>query len=493
MNTAFKKVYLIGAGPGDKNLLTIKGKEILEKAEVVVYDRLVGAGIIDMIPKTAEKINVGKNVNNHPVPQEEINQILLEKARENKLVVRLKGGDSFLFGRGGEELELLSENGIPFEVIPGITSAIAAAAYAGIPVTHRDFCSSLHIITGHAKKNGEVNIDYEALVKLNGTLVFMMSVGSIVTIAQGLIQGGMDSDTAIAVVENGTRLNQRKFVGKLSDIGEIIKSNNVISPAAIIVGEVCTLSDKFDWFNKENLPLMGKKILATRPRETSTKMLDMLSQEGAQVTLYPCIKTKAIDFSIDVLGFDWAIFTSSFGVECFFEKLVAMGQDARCLYGKKIAVVGSQTGEALLKYGIKADFVPTVFDGLHLAKELTDGKLEKGERVTLYRAKMGGDDLVEILENHGVAVTDVPVYDTEYIQNDSIDICEYDVVTFTSASCVEGFVRSNKNGDFSGVNALCIGDQTAILAREAGMKVTISDTATIKSMVEKLIQLSSTN
>ena len=240
------KVILVGAGPGDPALLTLAAVRELKRAEVVVYDRLVSDDILALMPAEAEKINVGKNAGDHPVPQHEIDRILLDKALEGRRVVRLKGGDSFVFGRGGEELELLSENGVEFCVVPGITSAIAAAAYAGIPVTHRDFCSSLHIITGHKRENGALALDYGSLVKLNGTLVFLMSVASCGEIAAGLLAAGMAPDMPAAVVENGTRPEQRKLVSTVSALGEDVKKAGIRSPALILVGKVCALSGRFD-------------------------------------------------------------------------------------------------------------------------------------------------------------------------------------------------------------------------------------------------------
>ena len=240
------KVYLVGAGPGDGGLMTLKGKTLISKADVIIYDRLVGPEIMEMIPADAEKIDVGKNAGSHPVPQHEINRILLDQAKAGKVVVRLKGGDPFVFGRGGEELELLEENGIDFEVVPGITSSIAAAAYGGIPVTHRDFCSSLHIITGHAKAGTELKIDFDSLVRLNGTLVFMMSVSTVDRIADGLIKAGMDPEMPAAIVERGTMPGQRTFTAPLSQICDAVRENNVKSPAVILVGKVCNLSDKFN-------------------------------------------------------------------------------------------------------------------------------------------------------------------------------------------------------------------------------------------------------
>ena len=258
------KVTLVGAGPGDPGLLTRKGLEALERADVVVYDRLVSPAILALMPEGAVKINVGKEASRHPVPQEQINRILLEQAQQGHNVVRLKGGDPFLFGRGGEELELLAEHRIPFEEVPGITSAIAAPAYGGIPVTHRDCCSSLHIVTGHQRAGKELAIDFEALVRTGGTLVFLMGVSALPTICAGLLDAGMAPDTPAAVVERGTTPAQRRVSASLAELPRAAEAAAVQSPAVIVVGGVCALADQFDWF--DHLPLKGKRVVVTRPR-----------------------------------------------------------------------------------------------------------------------------------------------------------------------------------------------------------------------------------
>lgn len=244
------KVVLLGAGPGDKGLLTVKGAQVLKKAEVVVYDRLVSQEILSLIPKTAVKINVGKEKDHHSKEQKAINQILLDNALAGRFVVRLKGGDPFLFGRGAEELELLAAYGIEFEVIPGITSSLSALAYAGIPATHREYSSSVHIVTGHLKENNFLDINFSALAALKGTIIFLMGVSAAELIEKGLIEAGMDKDTPAAVVENGTRGNQRKVITVLGELSASIRSKNIRPPAVIAIGLVCALSDKFDWFLK---------------------------------------------------------------------------------------------------------------------------------------------------------------------------------------------------------------------------------------------------
>ncbi len=489
------KVYLIGAGPGDAGLLTVRGAEIIQSAETAVYDRLVGKDILKLIPETAELINVGKNAGNHPVPQHEINKILLEKALEGKTVVRIKGGDSFVFGRGGEELELLEQNGIEFEVVPGITSSLSAPAYAGIPVTHRDYCSSVHIITGHSKENKPLNIDFESLVKLNGTLIFMMSVSTLGQIAEGLINAGMDKDMPAAIIENGTRPEQRKFVSTISDIADVAEQNKVISPAVFAVGKVCGLSERFDWFSK--LPLKGVKIAVTRAANNASKLSRKLAELGADITEYPCISIKPIktDVVLPLENSNSIIFTSANGVEQFFNQLFECNKDIRALYNKKIYCVGSQTAKSLKQYGIIADFVPTVYDGYHLATELIENNIiEPNEKILIVKPVNTSGELTEVFDKNNVKYEQLTVYETEYTDNPDIDIHACDYFTFTSASCVNSFIESAgkryTKEDFKQIKAVCIGNQTAAAAEQYGMQIFIANEASLDSMAEKLIELS---
>lgn len=477
---------MVGAGPGDSGLITVKGLQALRQAEVVVYDRLVGRGILEQMPEHAEKIYVGKNVGHHVVPQERINEILLEKALEGKYVVRLKGGDGFVFGRGGEELELLAAEGIAFEVVPGITSAIAAPAYAGIPVTHRDLSPSLHIITGHLKEDAALQLDYDALTRLGGTLIFMMSVSSLPEISTGLIRAGMQPEMPCAIVENGTLSHQRKFEGTLSIMDQMVKENEVKSPAVFVVGHVCQLSERFDWFS--SLPLLGKRILVTRPKATASRLSERLRALGADVVLAPSIRTKSVPFNMpDLNVFNVLIFTSAAGVTSYFDVLDRMGLDARALYGKRIAVVGNETAAALQGRGIKADFVPSVFCGETLAKEmLTTGWLGKEDRVLIAGAAVMSQALPDLLREAEVDFTNLVVYETETLPCQVSDVSDFNWVTFTSASCVEGFVRcfSDAPEQLKKVRALCIGAQTAAEASKYAMEIIVAREATIEAMVE---------
>ena len=484
-------VILVGAGPGDPGLLTQKGRQAIENAQVVVYDRLVSPAILSLIPKDAEKINVGKESSNHLVPQEEINRILLRKAQEDKRVVRLKGGDPFLFGRGGEELELLEAAGIPFQVVPGVTSALSVPAYAGIPVTHRDFCSSVHIITGHARAGAELSIDFDALKRTGGTLVFLMGVTSLPKICKGLLDAGMAPDMPAAVVERGTLPRQRKLVSTLERLPLEAEKAGVKSPAIIVVGKVCSLSNRFDWF--DCLLLKGKTVVVTRPEDRSGTLTQRLRELGAEVVDYPCIRTVAreenpeLEEAIGNLSrYRCLVFTSPAGPEIFFRRLRAVGRDARALSGLTLAAIGPKTAKALEKHGVTADLVPETYDSDHLAKAL---EAVEGP-VLLCRASRGSTALPEMLERKGIPFADVPIYDTVYTAPDpqKVDalLGEKLLVTFTSASTVRGFVESLPGRDLKNVIGCCIGKQTEAEAKKYGLTTVVSQEATMESLMETI-------
>ncbi len=500
------KVWLVGAGPGDGGLLTVKGLEVLKEADVVVYDALVGDEVLVRIPSGAKCINVGKRAGNHTMPQEEINALLLREAQEGNKVVRLKGGDPFLFGRGGEELELLAEHGIPYEVVPGITSAFAVPAYNGIPVTHRDFTSSVHIITGHKRKGKEYDIDFEALVRTKGTLIFLMGIASLGDVMKGLLQAGLDPSTPAAVLEKGTTASQRRIVSDAASLEEEVKKAGVETPAIIIVGDVCRLAGTFGWYEKR--PLAGKKILVTRPRQHSSEMAARLRKNGAEVLELPSIETvpvtpnerlmKCIETGIGTgRKYDWIVFTSPTGVQVFMDALLEE-KDMRSLSGSKIAAIGQGSKNALRTFGIRADFIPSVYDGDTLGRELKEQLLrEKTEniRVLIPRASEGNQKLVEELQQvKGIRIDDIPIYDTVYSAPDVIDEREeiergeVDYAVFTSASTVRGFAEVMKGLDMSSVKAICIGRQTKAAADSFGMKTRMAEKATIDAVVGQTIQ-----
>ena len=466
------KVTLVGAGPGDPGLLTRKGLEALQNAEVVVYDRLVGPAILALMPEQAEQINVGKQASHHPIPQDQINRILLDKALEGKNVVRLKGGDPFLFGRGGEELELLVQHGVPFEEVPGITSAIAAPAYGGIPVTHRDCCSSTR-----------------------GTLVFLMGVTALPNIRAGLLAAGMDPATPAAVVERGTTPAQRRISATLETLGQAAEQARVESPAVIVVGSVCALAEQFDWF--DSLPLKGKTVVVTRPKERIGTLSARLRSLGAQVWEYPCIATvpldpcPALDGAMERLSqYEWLVLTSPAGVDTLWRWLKDHGRDARALGSVRLAAIGPGTDRELGKYGLRADYVPEVYDAAHLG-----AGLPAGGNVLILRAEEGSPALTEELARRNIAYDDVATYRTVYENprsqelREAVEGTEGLLVTFTSASTVKGFVSSvGADADFSRMAGMCIGAQTAAQARKYGIPVKTAKAATMDALVELIVE-----
>nr|WP_317358854.1 uroporphyrinogen-III C-methyltransferase [uncultured Tyzzerella sp.] len=486
------KVWLVGAGPSDFELLTIKGKKVIENADIILYDRLVSHSIVNLAKDSAILIDVGKSSNNHTMCQSDINQLLLKYALEGKKVVRLKGGDPFLFGRGGEELELLEKNNIPFEIVNGITSAIAVPAYNGIPVTHRDFTSSLHIITGHNKDNN-INIDFDCLVKLNGTLVFLMGLSSLNIICEGLINAGMDKNMPVCILEKGTTSKQRNIQGILNNICEKCIEEEAKTPAIIIVGKVCELSEKFSW--RKNLPLSNTRVLVTRPKDKNSSFCSMLRENGAEVIDLPTIKTipiqnEQIEKTFNNLDFNYIVFTSPKGVEQFFYNMKLYKKDIRGLFGKKIAVVGNATKKAVEEKGFFVDIMPKNYCGRELGYELLK-YIKNDDKILIARAKDGSQDIINILKDKNIK--DIALYETKYEKANFINYnFDYnDIVTFTSASTVIGFIKSVKdyNLDYSKIRAVCIGKETEKEAKKYNFKTFVSDKATLDSLLEKVINI----
>lgn len=493
------KVWLVGAGPSDVGLLTLKAKSVLEEADSVLYDSLVGDSILALIPQNARKINVGKRAGHVVMAQEDINRTLLAEAQAGRKVVRLKGGDPFLFGRGGEELELLVESGIPFEIVPGVTSAVAVPAYAGIPVTHRDFCASIHIITGHLKDGDRPRIDFDALVRLKGTLIFLMGIGALDFICESLIQTGMSPNMPAAVLEKGTTATQRRVVSTVGRLPADAASQQIKTPAIIVVGDVCSLAEKFHW--AEDRLLGGVRVLVTRPAELKSSLSQQLRERGAEVVELPAIKTaviennSAFDSALDHLSdYQWVVFTSQVGVRIFFDRLLECKIDVRQLHHLKFAAIGSATEKALFDRGILADCVPETYDSEHLGQVLVQ-MAAPGERLLIPRARIGSPDLIQKLGDAHIPYDDIPVYDTFYEASGILNPAELiansveTYVAFTSASTVRGFAVMAKDMDLTSVTAVCIGTQTAKEAAGLGMKAIVSDTITIDSLVEKITQL----
>ncbi|HIZ55823.1 MAG TPA: uroporphyrinogen-III C-methyltransferase [Firmicutes bacterium] len=489
------KVVLVGAGPGDPGLLTVKGRECLQKAETVVYDRLVSPEILSLIPAQAERIDVGKESGSHPVPQEQINQILAQKALEGRYVVRLKGGDPFVFGRGGEELEILSDKHLDFEVVPGISSSIAAPAYAGIPLTHRAYASSFHVITAHAKAGAELDIPFAALKEAGGTLVFLMGTAALEKICAGLLDVGMAPDTPAAVVENGTTPWQRKVVSSLGHLAADARKARIASPAVIIVGTVCTLSSSFDWHAR--LPLTGKTLTVTGLAPAADQLSIRLAGLGARIVRLPCLEIRPyqqnplLDAALCSLqDYQWLVFTSRTGVSVFFTRLYAAGMDARDLFGVRIAVVGSKTAEALREYGVHPDFIPERPDAVSLGQGLCT-LAGSGTRALLCRAKKSSPALLKILSDAGILFEDIPLYDTlvpSASEGKAIQqAVQADYILFASGSAVEGFAQIT--GKTAGVRAVCMGHSAAETAVKLGMEAYASAEASLDSLTDKLLEL----
>jgi len=482
-------VYLVGAGPGDPGLLTRRGEELLRAADVVVYDRLAPRALLELARPDAELIDVGKAPGDAVMTQDEINALLVAHGTAGREVVRLKGGDPFVFGRGGEEAEACLAAGLTFEVVPGVTSAIAALAYAGIPVTHRRVSTSFTVVTGHEDPTkGGSDTRWDALAQAGGTLVVLMGAGRIAEIAKALIAGGRDEDTPVAAVRNGSRPDQRTLRATLGTIADA----GVESPSAIVVGDVAALD--FSWF--EARPLFGRTIVVTRSREQVSELRARLLALGAAVLELPAIRIAPIDFTLpDLAPFAWIVFTSANGVDSFFDRgLAPAGLDARALAPARIAAIGPGTAAALARRGLRADLVPERF----VAESLLDAFPAGPGRVLLARAETARDVLPEGLARKGYDVEVLAVYRTESVPPDPAVVARLragdagvDAITFTSSSTVDNFC------DAIGAPlpephppVVSIGPVTSETALGRGLHVTAeADPHTIDGLVEALVRL----
>ncbi|WP_392486907.1 uroporphyrinogen-III C-methyltransferase [Haloimpatiens sp. FM7315] len=476
------KVYLIGAGPGDFGLLTINGLKYIKNADIIVYDRLANDRFLKEAKEGCRFIYVGKESSNHTKTQDEINDIILEEALKGKTVVRLKGGDPYVFGRGGEEGEYLIKNGVDFEVVPGITSAIGGLCYAGIPITHRDYASSFHVITGHLKTEEE-DINFKALSSLKGTLVFLMGMANLENICKELIKNGKSKDTPVAIINWATRPEQKVVSGTLDNIHDIVMKEGIKPPSLIVVGEVVKLREKLNFFEKK--PLFGKNIVVTRARAKNSELKDMLVELGAKVIEFPTIEIEEItpneklDYSIKELDtYNYLVFTSKNAVEIFFKRLFSLGFDVRKLGSLKIAAIGSATSKSLRSYGIKADIVPKDFVAESLIEELKS-RVKKEDRVLIPRAKEARDVLVKSLEKL-CRVNEVKVYNTvigdgkkeEFLK--LLSKGEIDYITFTSSSTVRNLIKIiglDKCKELKSVKLISIGPITSKTIESFGLSV----------------------
>ena len=444
-------VYLVGAGPGDAGLLTMRGAELLGRADLVVYDALVNADLLRLAPKSAEILFGGKRAGTHSIPQEDLNQLLVHKAQEGKTVVRLKGGDPYVFGRGGEEAEALATAGVAFEVVPGISSMVAGPNYAGIPLTHRDHCSSFTVLTGHEDPDkDESSLDYAQLAKLSGTKVILMGVERIRQIADSLIAHGMDAATPVGMVSWGTTGQQQSIAGNLGNIAELVVKNKITAPAVTIIGGVVNLRNKLNWF--EHRPLFGQRVVVTRTREQASELSRQFQELGADVLEIATIKIEPPDDKqplVEALqgigGYDWIVFTSPNGAQSFFDCFFKAFEDVRALGNLRFAAVGPATAAKLTELHLRVDAMPDQY----LAKKVADaiGRQESIEnlRILLARAQVANPELMKTLEDRGAIVDDVAFYktvpETEDLAGSAARLLKEgaDWITFTSSSTVENF------------------------------------------------------
>ena len=499
------KVYLVGAGPGDPKLITWRGWELLRKADVIVFDRLVSTKLLDLAKRSAEIIFSGKSPGCHTLTQREICGLLIDKAEAGAgIVVRLKGGDPFVFGRGGEEAEALAAAGIPYEVVPGVTSAVAAPAYAGIPVTHRDYASSMAIITGNEDPLKEdSSIAWEKIATGADTLVFLMGMSNLPEIVAQLIANGRTRSTPVALIRWGTRPEQATLTGTLADICQKAAASAFTSPAVIIVGMVVALRDKLSWF--ESKPLFGKRIVVTRSREQASRLSEKISALGGEPLEFPAIALTEpadwtpLDRSIEELAsFQWVIFTSVNGVKCFFNRLKHLGKDVRALYRARLCAIGPKTRAEMEKYGLIVDYVPEEYRAEQIAAGLRD-KIAAGERVLLPRAAEARQVLPEQLRQMGALVTEVDIYRTTLAKGQEAQLRDIlrrgdvDLITFTSSSTVRNFLRL-VGDDFFHSSAktpavACIGPVTADTARGLGLSVDVmAKSYTIDGLMEAILE-----
>jgi uroporphyrinogen III methyltransferase/synthase len=498
------KVYLVGAGPGDPELITVKGLECIKKADVLIYDFLASPFLLKHASTHTEIIYVGKKGGDHTLSQDRINALIVEKAKSGSTVTRLKGGDPFIFGRGGEEAEVLIQAGIPFEIVPGVTSAIAAPAYAGIPLTHRKFTSTVAFVTGHEDPAKETSsIDWASLVKGIGTLVFLMGVKNLPHIADRLLSHGMDPETPVALVRWGTTARQFTVTGTLDTIAERVKATGLKPPAIIVVGHVVTLRETMKWF--ENRPLMGRRIVVTRAREQASDLVKRLSDLGADCIECPTIETvppddtKPLDTAIDDLSsYEWLIFTSVNGVNFFFNRLFAKNKDVRALNHVHTAVIGPATAKRLFDFGLKSDIVPESYRAESVVKAFAQEDIV-GKKILLPRAKEARPVLPIELTRMGAVVDEVTAYCTKAVKDDADVILKrlkeraIDMITFTSSSTVKNFrallPSEGLDSLIQGVTIAAIGPITADTARNLGFDVHIvAESYTIAGLCEAIQQ-----
>jgi uroporphyrinogen III methyltransferase/synthase len=482
--------YLVGAGPGRADLITLRGAELIKSADCIIIDKLANPALLELARKDAEIIHVPKRIGPGSFTQDQINRILVAKALEGKTVVRLKGGDPCIFGRCTEEAALLNEAGVDFEIVPGITAAIAASEYTGIMLTDRRYSSQVAFITGReAEGKEDTNIDWNVLARFPGTLVFYMGIGTLPTIAEQLMANGRSADTPVALVANATLPTQRVVRASLREIVATCGREQIEPPALIIVGAAAQGEAGLDWFMRQ--PLFGKALVMTRDAPGNADFARKIIARGGRPVEFPTIAIQPLTDRNEFLrmltgftGYDWIVFTSANGVRVFFEALRDLGKDARVFGGMKIAAIGPRTAECLQEVGLRADFVPEVFTGRELARQLINYTELRNKSILLLRSEIASDELVEGLEKGGAAVTDISVYTAVPHQGDSAGLLEQmrqgqiHWLTFASPSAVRAFfeqvprdaVRSH------GVRVASVGPVTSRALAELGVPVDIEAT-----------------
>ncbi len=495
------KVYIIGAGPGDPGLITVKGLKCLKEADVVIYDYLVHEEIVSQAKESARLIYAGKKGGAHTLPQGEINSLLVKEAKQGHTVARLKGGDPFIFGRGGEEAEILAQSGITFEVIPGVTSAVAVPAYAGIPLPHRGYTSTVAFVTGHEDPTKEESdIDWETLAGI-GTVVFLMGVKNLHRITANLMVHGKEGNTPAALIRWGTTENQETLTGTLSDIAQRAEERQFSAPAILVVGGVVDLRNVLNWF--ETKPLFGRGIVITRPEAQAEEFASLLHAQGARVIHFPTIKIvppedfRDLDQAIGRLSqYQWIIFTSANGVGFFLKRLRELSRDLRDLKDIRICTIGPATAVTIEKLGIRVDVVPEEFISEGVVKAFQEFDI-KGKRVLLPRAETARDVIPEGLTKLGAEVDVVAAYRTVNSGRDKSELenlmseGKVDVITFTSPSTVTNFMEIMGKGFVipSTIKIACIGPVTSAAVKKAGLPVDIvQERYTIPGIVETLVE-----
>jgi uroporphyrinogen III methyltransferase/synthase len=490
------KVWLVGAGPGDPGLLTLKGARAIAHCDVLVYDYLASDAIVGLAPPDCEKIYVGKKAGAHTLAQDEITRLIVELGLAGRRVVRLKGGDVFVFARGGEEAQALHAAGVPFEIVPGITSAIAVPAYAGIPLTYRGRNTSFSVSTGHENPlKGPSSLDFAKLANPAQTIVFLMAMGNLAAIVAELRRNGVPGDKPVAIVREGTKPTQETLVATVDTIVAEVERTRFAAPAVVVVGDVVNERESIRWF--DNTPLFGKRILVTRAGEGADDFCTRLVELGAEPIVAPTIAIGPPDDpaaaaeAVDrVRDYAWVIFTSRTGVDAFFDRLSERGRDVRAFGDTKIAAIGPKTAAALTSRGVRVDFVPATF----VNEAVADGLLARtrsGDRVLLFRAQEARDVVPAALRAAGRTVDDVAAYKTHTVVDADLGAkaARADILTFTSSSAVAGFIANVPDAAAvcAGKVVACIGPITAATAREAGLSVgVVADAFTIDGLVSAL-------